>query len=372
MVEARTLLRGCTECGARFRIPLPPLRKKVIYLDQSFLSNAFKRKDPRYSKIADRIAGLSHRQLLVCPRSHVHEQECHLWEAENKKELWSFVKRTARGHEFEQAHYIKRVQLHRSFEAFRGQRAITHAIERYDALRREIDDWDNYIYVEVRDFPTDWNTVRNVKQEAGAGLVDRFDYWRTAASTFDEDRVKEADGRARSLVEMYIDSVTLLLSASLTDYLMAAPVDGDLIRSLMSELRDVDGQKKMEICADYLRSEYFRQSPFVDIECQLYALLRARVRMGQFANKFEAKRRISGLFYDVDALSLYGPYCDAVFVDREMERWLSDSRLSVLNRYGFRVFSAANFETFDSYLNEIELGYASDIRDAVEMVEGRQ
>src|SRR4051794_9920251 len=91
-VSHDTLLRGCNSCGARVRIPLPQLRKKVLYLDQSFLSIAFKDKDARYVQAAMRIADLTHRQLLVCPRSHIHEIETNLWKADSKAALWDFVR----------------------------------------------------------------------------------------------------------------------------------------------------------------------------------------------------------------------------------------------------------------------------------------
>ena len=93
--------------------------------------------------------------------------------------------------------------------------------------------------------------------------------------------------------------------------------------------------------------------------------------MGQFANKEEAVGRLGGFAYDVNAVSIFGPYCDGIFVDREIDRWLSDRRLSIGPRYGIRAFSAEDFGKFDEFLDQVEEGETEAVRLGVAMFEGK-
>jgi hypothetical protein len=91
-------------------------------------------------------------------------------------------------------------------------------------------------------------------------------------------------------------------------------------------------------------------------------VLRKRVRNGQFANREKAKEKLSGLFYDVDAISIYGPYSDAIFIDRAMHQWLEQGETEIGKKYSFRIFSAENWDAFHAYLGEIERSCSEEIR----------
>ncbi|MFZ1428112.1 MAG: hypothetical protein WAS21_15225 [Geminicoccaceae bacterium] len=366
------LIRGCNACGVRMKTHLPHLHKKVLYLDQSFLSLAFKDKDARYVEAVRRIADLTHRQLLVCPRSDIHEHETHLWQADSKAALWNFVKRTARGNEFEQAYYIKDAQLNRSFKAFCDGTPIAHTVDRHDALSRDIDEWESYFYVEVGSYKSDWDAVRSGKKAGVARLVGLFDEWRSSTNTFNQDRILEADGYAGGMIILFDRSMKLLVQGCLMEYFNSS-IEGNFVRHLLAAAKDrFGGEEPFSKVREYFSSEYFRQTPYVDIGCQIYALLRARVRMGQFANQEDAVKRLSGFFFDVNALSIFGPYCDGIFVDREMDRWLSDQRLSIGSRYPFKVFSAENFSKFNAFLDDVEVGETEHIKRGVESIAGKQ
>lgn len=47
--------RGCKACNYKERIPLPKLKKKIVYLDQFFFSHAFRGQEPRFVDAANRI-----------------------------------------------------------------------------------------------------------------------------------------------------------------------------------------------------------------------------------------------------------------------------------------------------------------------------
>jgi len=114
-VYSTYVLRGCSACKYKESVRLPPTRKKVLYLDQFFVSHVFREKDARFIEAAERIRKLAALQLQVVPYSTVHEDETHQWE--KYAELFNFIKATSRGHEFRPAYDVERIQLEKAFDA---------------------------------------------------------------------------------------------------------------------------------------------------------------------------------------------------------------------------------------------------------------
>ena len=68
------------------------------------------------------------------------------------------------------------------------------------------------------------------------------------------------------------------------------------------------------------------------------------------------------MYFDIDAISIYGPYSDAIFVDREMHRWLGDKEAQIIEKYSLNIFSVENWEEFHSYLDGIENNCSEDVK----------
>ena len=64
MICDRHYIRRCTSCWFDQRLPLPPLDKKVIYLDQFVISNMMKELDPDQPAAAKGIKGGFYRNSL--------------------------------------------------------------------------------------------------------------------------------------------------------------------------------------------------------------------------------------------------------------------------------------------------------------------
>ena len=120
-------------------------------------------------------------------------------------------------------------------------------------------------------------------------------------------------------------------------------------------------EKRIERIKNYLNSLYFVNTPYIDISCQLFAVLRKLVRMGSYTKKIKAKERLSGFYYDVDFVSTFGLYCDAIFVDRVMQRWLLDLDANICERYAFSVYSAECWDEFHHFLDDIEENKPEDL-----------
>jgi hypothetical protein len=156
-----------------------------------------------------------------------------------------------------------------------------------------------------------------------------------------------------------------LVQGSFSEYLNA-PADSKLIQILMCRDGEVlNPEDRFKRLCTFLYSENFRKIPYIDISCRLFSVLRRRVREGQFSNREKAKVKLSGLFYDIDAISIYGPYSDAIFIDRAMHQWL-EGQLS--DKYSFKTFSAENWGEFHGYLDEIERDCPEEVRSMLPIV----
>lgn len=366
-VTGDTLNRGCNACGNWERIPLPELRKTVIYLDQFFLSHAFREGQEDFVRAAERIKDLASKQLVVSPWSSIHEFETHLWRHASQADLWKFIKQSARGHQYSNSHHIKSMQMQRAFDSFVSGKEAEYINPR-DSFHSSVHKWDDYFWIDVGRFIDDAERIRNGKENAVSSLVDLFDEWAASRSKFEQDVIEETNGYARSLVQLYMQSIKAFMQGSIHEYLNA-PADSDLVQTLMH--RDSDKfshEERLKRVGAFLYSESFRGIPNIDISCHLFAVLRKRVRDGQFSNREKAKGKLSGLFYDVDAISIYGPYSDAIFIDRAMHQWLEQGDVGIGNKYSFRMFSAENWDEFHAYLDEIERNCSEEIQGFLPIV----
>lgn len=101
---------------------------------------------------------------------------------------------------------------------------------------------------------------------------------------------------------------------------------------------------------------------------RFFAVLRKLVKTGSYKNPEKAKRKLSGLFYDSECISVFGPYSDAIFIDRAMKHWCEDHDAKLLKSYNTAIFSAATWKDFHSYLDKIEKNSPEEIKQALDLV----
>lgn len=371
-VSGEVLRRGCNACGHWEHIPLPPLKKQVIYLDQFFLSHAFRDKTKPFVDAAKRIEGLANRQLLVSPYSSVHSDETRLWRHEDQEKLFEFIKQTARGREFAPTYSIKQSQLVASFRAFLNSDAEHFGVEERHAFREDIHSWDDYFWIDVRpSYLSDTEEMRKGKSASVSALVNIFEGWRKGKATFEEDRRSEALGYAESLLTQYWEN-TVKLAAGTLDYL-SMPIESRFVKELLYFDEDtMSFEDRVERIKTFLRSDYFVDTPYIDISCQLFAVLRKLVRNGAYPNRKKAEEKLAGIYYDVDFISIFGPYCDALFMDRTMRQWVTDKDASITDRYHFTSFSPECWGDFGAYLDGVEAGVSQTLEAFLGMVYPKQ
>ena len=357
------ILRGCKICRYKERIPLPPVQKKILYLDQFFLSHAFRGSEIRFIRAAERIKHLTALQLLVVPYSTIHEDETHQWE--RHADLLSFIKRTSGGHKFRPAYDVVITQLQKAFNAWLSGGPPEYMREDSDSLLDNVHVWDGYVYVDVGRYLGDKDLIRDLKEQSVQELVRLFDEWRQSKSSFEEDMMVEHEAAAIGYWNSYFEWVQQLAQGD-DNALLDAPIRSQVVARLLRQVPECEPfDQRLRKVAEFLASEHFRQTPYQDLSARIFASLKAMVKGGAYTNTNRAQSRLSGFFYDVDHIATYAPYCDAFVVDRPMSEIVTRSTVSINERYGVKIFSLINWEEMLSWFDELEASMTAEHKRAL-------
>jgi len=110
----------CSKCGYYRDEPLPRITKKIIYLDQCFLSHVLSAEEPRWKAVCDRLRLLIGLDLVICPYSRVHREESLLAEY-SRDDLKALYRELSGGVKFLSPDEIEQKQLHEALRCYLGQ-----------------------------------------------------------------------------------------------------------------------------------------------------------------------------------------------------------------------------------------------------------
>lgn len=361
----KQVYQGCQACDYHVQIPLPKLKKTIVYLDQFFFSHAFRGQEQRFLDASARIERASSLQLLLAPYSSVHEDETHLWSG--RDELFRFMKAVSRGHKFQYAQEVHRFQLLRAFKAWRANESPAYQPEEGDALRADVHGWDSYFRVEVGRYIGDVDLIRSLKNQSAEGLVGLFDGWRQLKTTFEEDLRAEHEVAAKGYIDFYIEYMARTAAGN-HSAMLNAPVMTMVVESIVHLLRrdGTPAEDCLRVCAQFLmRSEHFKQTPHQLLAARMHATMKSMVKGGKFTNKELALKKFKGYLYDVEHISTYAPYCDAFVMDQSMADLMRQPTVDLEGRYGTKVFSLNNWPDFLNWLDNLERGITPGHRAAL-------
>jgi hypothetical protein len=370
-VIGQELVRGCQRCDIRTNVYLPPIRKKIIYLDQFFFSHAFRGRDDRFVTAADRIKQLTHAQLLVSPYSSVHEDETHQWRGYGDKtgdDLMEFIKATSRGVMFEPAYRIERAQVIKAFAAFLSDASPQVRLESGNAIRGNLQQWDSYFRIDVRTYIRDSKLKRRLKTEAVRDLVTLFDQWTRSAETFEQHVAIEMRDAGRLYVHAYLEMAGRVARGDFTA-IIDSPIAATLVEGMLDLLpAGIQGPDRLQRCVDFFNSNYFGQVPNERISASLFATLREMVKRGAYSDRDEARKRLSGIFDDIAHVSIFAPYCDAFVMDTPMAELVRQPTVALERQYPVKVFSLRNWDELFIWLDELEARMTDEHRAALKAV----
>lgn len=360
-VGGERVLRGCKHCSYSLEIPLPSIRKKIIYLDQYFYSLAFKGNHSKVMIAVEKIRQLSSLQLLVAPYSTIHEEETHQFI--QSEALWEFIKLTSRGHYFEPDYSVEETQMVRAFRTFLNSASSDYQMEERDAFRRNVHSWDDYVFVDVGRYRGDPEELRKQKAQTAKALVDAFDEWRLEKRTFQEDINLELRDAGRLALESYKNLMSRTFQG---DFNAVIGLSANLVSILMRYLPDQMsiGEKTGRVSA-FFQSGHFAQVPHQRLFANILATLKKKVRDGGYKNKESSLKAMSGFFQDVRHISVFAPYCDAIVVDREMAEMIRRKSVGLTQHYRTKVFSLSNWGEFLNWLDALKAEMNAEHAEAV-------
>jgi len=353
------VLRGCGQCQYKAKVYLPDVRKKVVYLDQFLLSGAFRGGDQRFVEAVKRVSELCSLQMLVAPYSSVHEDETHQWRGHAGKsydQLITFIKKTSRGSKFKTPHEVETAQIYKGFQTFLHGDPTAYAIDVRDAIQGDIHGWDDYYRIEVGRYLGDIEEIRRLKEHAVQTLVSVFDHWQQSQNTFEQDVALEITDAGRNYMEAYLRFV-LRINQGDYDAIWNSPVMSEVVQGMLHYLpRDMPQEAALAKCQEFFASEHFAQLPSEWLSTHIFATLKSMVKRGAYVNREAAVDRLSGVFYDVQHIATYAPYCDAFFMDQAMADLVCQPTVGLEQRCGTRVFSLHNLDEFMAWLDGLEAG----------------
>jgi ribosomal protein S27AE len=366
--------RKCGECGYFERHTLPQVRKAVLYLDQFAISNLMwvrsnsaKKVNDFYSTLYDRLLELLRLQAVVCPSSDSHQDESVVHtDFEALRDAYESFGHSIRFKGFEQ---IKYKQILNAVDALVGRNPPT--ITTRDVLGSDPNVWFDVIRVSVKPFLPDGyvDKLKYWRDKTAEGITDVFtnqwkaepdrswEYWRDRevlgwgrqfARGYEEARIKwhQIQQRVRQpeTIDDFMPPHIVMLFAEVVQKFQASGCS--------------DAGKRVW---DFFLSDNVLILPFVQIQSALYASM---------AKKAPAKKDppTRGFTTDVDTVSNLLPYCDAMFMDREIAGLWKETQLSPSHRlpYATKVFSLQSKQQFLDYLEALDRAVPAEQRKYAE------
>ena len=360
------LLRRCRQCSHLQRFDLPRVRKAVIYLDQFVISNLMlvrsqaKQVQQFYHTLYGKLLHLSSFQAIVCPHSEAHLLESMV--SSDAKHLRDGFEMFAHSVRFKAFDDIRALQaFDRLAKWLANDPSTSCGVTRKNVLWGKPDIWVDRISisVEMPPIPGLKDVWRNWRGKSHGGLVNVFeDTWKKQPErSWEYWRDREAKSWGPLLIPIYereIEKWNEIVNGRRMpagEHEMRPHHFVRLINEIVAQIASAGcpESEKYRMACIFLHSEVLAAAPFRQIAGSLYACL-AKKAISQ------VKHPTEGFHSDVDVMSCLLPYCDAMFMDKEIATYWREIQGTPSRRlpFGTRVFSLSNKVELLAYLDELE------------------
>jgi hypothetical protein len=367
--------RRCKHCTHDVDLLLPPLNKKVIYLDQFVISNMMKELDPAspslakgvnngfYRVLFERLDRLFKLQLIICPNSPVQHDESLVDRRFEKLRL--VFRHLSHGLSFEPPEIIFHAELLDAFRRWLGG-PPTASLDREFALNGKFNVWNDRLRIDLNyTLPGLAASLREsgeIRTKHMHGVCER---WRLAQSFSFQDVVV---GESRAIVEgpwrewqrygariALAQQVPHSSESALNDLTAALPMAASsLVSHMLTELKELPVEDRFERMRQFFASAEAQSVSYVKISALFWGSLARDVRAGRNPKNYPS----GSLYNDVDIVAAYSKFCDAMFVDKQVSHLASQAELKRELAGHCRLFSfrKGEAEQFLEYLEQIENG----------------
>ncbi|MCB0272642.1 MAG: hypothetical protein KDD46_06490 [Bdellovibrionales bacterium] len=331
--------------------------------------------DPFFLEAFKKLDRLSKLQLIVCPDSEFYENESifSAYPSEHKRvyELLSH------GITYWPFWTVLRFEIHEQLENWFEKRKMGQTkYTVHNFVHGDIDEWQEKLLITVetgrwKNLKADLQTTNlNLKQ----GIAELADFWESQKdkdfdfwfqhelkhwkNTFEEGASKTIEAAMKYIQGLSVDPLEILPNSSymilreIKEFVGKYTKDEDEIQKLTKEFL----------------LEQIHHVPFVRIHTMLFAAIATKISSGHMK-----KDKInSSIASDINMVSTYLPFCDAIFLDRQMAGLLRDQPLKNCIDKMPQVFSMANKQEFLTYLDNIEKNTPTTHFEKVKEVYGEE
>jgi hypothetical protein len=376
------VLRRCRDCWHSQEIKLPPLHKKIIYLDQFVISEFAKLKNPAsrghagvaanpfWQEFYDLLVELRELQLICCPDSWSHQQESRI--SGMNSDLKNMYEQFSGGITFRNFPDIEAKQVWELAHAWVEQREPEFDFSARSVLSADPDVWNERFYLSFADNPfLDETEVASSRQAVHQAIAEIFrDKWAAEDRSFeywyDQERNEQQKIYASAAIQAVGDraqAMTAIISGvnpglDLLEKMMMSPQEG-LLQGVIDILgRGENGSMRpKEETTEFMRSfavaNRIAEAPYNKLEAMMWAVIAMRARGGQ------RDPPNVGMATDIKTISRLLPYCDTMFVDRECRSVLANIPGKFKPAMVERVYSMQTRREFLAYLR----GLRSDMSE---------
>jgi hypothetical protein len=371
-VDCDTLVRRCKLCRYSHSELLPSLDKKVVYLDQFAISNIYKIKkniplgnasNKMFWESCERLTNLAYlRQEVIFPASNLHSDETIVWHSAGDLRLAHEM--LSGDTSFVRTDQIAMKQELAFAEAFCRSSApprLSFAVD--DILDGDRNAWLPTLHIDVNaDHSMFADAIRASRQTAATSLQALADRWAKQGPTFDDILQHELASYGSASVQALTEASVKFQKAMMSDDPMALinaqSIIFDRFRALRRffEKQGTPTERSDAAVLSFWNWGGNCQMPTHRIMAYLFAALGWKISCGQ------RKPMTGGILNDFSAIATYGPYVDAMFVDRECAELLKHPRLRSDLELKAKIFSLQSRDAFLEYLTNLANGASDAVR----------
>jgi hypothetical protein len=219
-----------------------------------------------------------------------------------------------------------------------------------------IDSWTDRLIISV-DMGSNVDLVEEIqthREQSYQGLEGVFQYWQeTEITDFNYWYINEIQSYGKSIVNEYLKDLKKLMGVSgVKSFEELLPSSSSVLINMLQGILRKQGVEKDEVIwsklLEYFNSANFGNLPFLHLSASLFASIARKAGAGR------KKPPNRGTMNDIEMISVFLPYCDAMLIDNECASYMKEKPFSDSIGFPTKIFSHLNREEFIKYLDEIE------------------
>lgn len=364
MVGHNLVTRRCRECRHTASETLPPLSKKIIYLDQMVVSNIHKalapdwerEVDPYWLELFSKLDRLLKLQLVLCPNTTVHEQESSVTPAfEGLRRIYEYL---GNGASFGFADEIHATQLRLAFGPYLdGQSFDYGTIDRFFAISGDLNKWTEPLRISVPRALSqeEIEAYERRRDETHKGLGATVTRWASEPDRgFDEWLGEELPAYHQGSLVKFLEYRRAVLGYMSGQGPLSEVVWNPSLLAMIPEPLVEEAMKQGDSFSEavirveeFLQSDVGLRAPNNHISAHLLAALARKVAAGQ-------RKVTRGTLNDVTSIATVAPYCDLLFLDDQFAGMLREEPLKSRLNLAEKTFSNRTRIEFLDRLEDME------------------